>query len=101
MSQGYPRVPAQQGWIDRLVRADFHQRVVESNAAAPFGELVVRQRVGDHAVEVVTAPPAPRNRDDTGSQPVADARRDLDRSAVVVHADALAVADAATGRIGR
>src|SRR3954470_3023020 len=99
MFPGYPRVPAQPGWIGLLTSADFHERVGEGNTAAPFGERVVGQRVGDHRVGVMLVPPAPRNGDETWPNTVGDLRRHLDGGAVVEHARVLALDDASFGGV--
>src|SRR3954462_55550 len=99
MLPGYPRVPAQPGWIGPLTSADFHQGVGEGNAAAPFGEGVVGQRVGNHRVRMMLVPPAPRNRHKTGPNAVGDLGRDLEGGAVVEDADVLAVGDASFGSV--
>ena len=52
------------------VALDLDQRVAEGDAAAPVGEGVVGEAVGDLAVGVMVAPPAPRDRRQTGPQAV-------------------------------
>src|SRR3954447_24118713 len=99
MLQGYPRVPAQPGWIGALTSADFDQRVGERNAAAPFGERVVGQRVGDHRVRVMLVSPTPRNRDQTRTHAVGDLGGYFDRGPVVEDARVLAFDDASLGSV--
>src|SRR3954471_5127422 len=99
MLPGYPRVPAQPGWIGLLTSADFHEGVGEGNATAPFGEGVVGQRVGDHRVGVMLVPPAPRDRDETGSKAIGDLRRHFDPGAGGEDPRVLDVEDAAFGSV--
>src|SRR3954467_669102 len=99
MLPGYPRVPAQPGWIGLLTSADFHEGVGEGNATAPFGESVVGQRVGDHRVGVMLVPPAPRNRDETRSKTVGDLRRHFHGRPIIEDPRVLALDDASFGRI--
>src|SRR4051812_6398838 len=99
MLPGYPRVPAQPGWIGPLTSADFHEGVGEGDTTAPFGERVVGQRVGDHRVGVMLVPPAPRNGDETRSNTVRDLRRHFDGGPVVEDPRVLALDDAPFGGV--
>src|SRR6476659_1796611 len=99
MRPGYPRVPAQTGWIGPLTSADLDQCVGERHTTAPFGEGVVGERVGHHRVGMVPVPPSPRNGDQAGPDPIGDPGRYLDRGAVVEDPRVLAVDDAAFGGV--
>src|SRR4029079_15398006 len=99
MPEGYPRVPAQQGWIGLLTSADLDERVGERHTTAPFREGVVGQRVGHHRIGMMAIPPAPWDAHQTWPDTIGDSCRHLDRGPVVEDPRGLAVDDAALGSV--